>query len=176
MIEALETAIIERLKPAFPTALVDAFPDKFDGYEKLPTNRGAAILVAYRGSDYGEPRPMGMVVQEQRPQFEVTVVAKSLRGHQGALALLDGVRRRLTGHRPAGAEPMRPLDEQYVPSPPGHWVYAMIWATSFPHVEELEAETEAPYSAATFINETTDEAWTVDLATQEVTPAEMPEE
>ncbi len=175
-IDAVQQAIVDHLKPAFPKALVDHFPDKFEDYDKLPTNRGAAVLVAYKGSQFGEPRGLGAVVQEQRPQFEVTVVSHKLRGEAGVLALLDAVRVRLTGHRPQGADPMRPLDEQYVPNPPGTWVYVTTWATSFPHVETVPEDDEAGYTDGTFINDTQQEAWTVDLATGDVTDSPYPEE
>lgn len=173
-VEAIETAIIERLRPVFPAAVVDAFPDKFDDYDRLPLNRGACILVAYKGSQFEAPRPLGLVVQEQRPEFEIQVISKSLRGHQGALALLDGVRLSLTGYRPASADPLYPIAEHYVPAPAGTWVYAMTFATSLPHVEaQDEDQGEAPFTDATNIDTTTGPTWQYNLATDastEVTP------
>lgn len=177
MIQAIESAIIDYLKPKFPAALVQAFPDKLDKYEDVPMNRGLAVLVAYRSTTFGEPKALGLTVQEARATFEITAVAKSRSGHQGVLVLLDGLRLKLTGLRPAGAEPMRPVSEELAPAPNGFWVYTTTWSTSYPHVEDFAEDAQDGYVDGTFVHQTpTDDpdapltdTWSVNLDTGAVT-------
>lgn len=172
-VAAMELAITDRLKTAFPKCVVDQFPDDFDDYSKLPINRGACILVAYRDGRFGESRTHDLVVQEHFANFEVQVVTKSLRGAQGAVLLLDAIRANLTGYRADNAEPLRPVSEQFVSGGGGRWVYAQLYACTRPHVEDRDEETaELDHSEFFNTNESNEEAWLVDITTDPPTATE----
>lgn len=169
---AMEDAILAQLKGAMPRANVDRWPDKFESYDSLPMERGAAVLVAYRGGAFGESRATDAVVQDWTAQFEVQVVTTSLRGPGGATALLDQVRTALTGFRPDNADPLRPVSEEIVNAPTGRQVYGQLYACKRLHIETRPDDTEAPFITATNRDTTTGTAWGYDLATDTSTEVE----
>ncbi len=86
-IKEIEEAIIERLKSKITDLVVEGFPEKPSEY-KLMHHKGA-ILVAYAGSTYEEPAATDVVVQERKVEFDITVVMRHLRTHEGAYQYLD---------------------------------------------------------------------------------------
>lgn len=139
MIEAIETAIIDRLKASLQGVLVDGFPEDVKAYERLPFNKGV-VLVAYKGSTFSEPRAMGLLLQDRKLEFQVQLVIKGLRGHRGAYGYLDSIRALLTGFRPAGADPLYPTDEQFSETEEFLWVYGLTFTCNAPHVELAEEQ------------------------------------
>jgi hypothetical protein len=157
MIQKIETAILERLKAKLPKQLlIDGFPDDAKAYERLPWDRGV-ILVAYRSSDFGEPKPMGLIAQDRTFTFEVQVRTKNLRTLQGAYAYLDAVRAALTGYRPLSADQLIPVSERFIEADDFVWTYALLFKCTAPYMEIPDAITEAPMIRLSFKNQTFDE-------------------
>lgn len=163
---AMEAALVAALKEALPRVNVAPFPDGFDGYEALPLNRGATVLVAYRDGRFGDSQATDLVVQDWVARFEVQVVTASLRGPQGAADLLDAVRLAATGLSLDGSEPLQPVSEEFVDAPKGRWIYAQVYACRRLHVESRAEETaELDHNEFFNANDSTEEAFQVQLDT-----------
>ncbi|WP_051340945.1 Gp37 family protein [Azospirillum halopraeferens] len=141
MIPDLETAIVERLGGAVPGIRVEAFPEDPASYA-LKHPRGA-VLVGYGRSTYGKPEALGVIAQERRLEFDITVLARNLRQHDGAYAHLEAVRVALTGWRPPGARKLYPLRDRFLGVSNGVWRYVITIATSAVALETAETEQAA---------------------------------
>ncbi|KVJ19552.1 Gp37 family protein, partial [Enterobacter asburiae] len=91
-------AVVARLKEKLPTLAVEYFPEKPAEY-RLNHPKGA-LLVSYAGSRFDKPNDTSAVIQAQTIQLCVTVVFRQLNGKQGAVDVLDVVRRILGGYTP----------------------------------------------------------------------------
>lgn len=151
MIPVIEQAILDRLKASFPTFHVDGFPDDADGYDRLPFQHGV-ILFAYTDSDFGPPETLGMITQTQTAQFELHLVVKDLRTHDGAYAHLSKIRELLTGFTVPGAQGLYPLSEKFLNVKQHRWAYGQTWACQLTHVELVADATDPPYNSAKFVN------------------------
>ena len=83
--------MVARLKEKLPTLAVEYFPEKLAEY-RLNHPKGA-LLVSYAGSRFDKPNDIGAVLQSQTILLCVTVVFRQLNGKQGAVDVLDVVRR-----------------------------------------------------------------------------------
>lgn len=126
MIADLERAIVERLAEA-TSVEVAAFPDSPDAYRVL--HQRGAILVGYRGMEAVQPPRLSRLTQVARARWQVTVLARSLRRHDGAYELLEMVRSRLLGWSPGpSAGPLWLVSEEYRTYEDGTWQYDVTWA------------------------------------------------
>lgn len=126
MIAEVERDIVARLSMPSPGVEVAPFPDSPDLYRML--HQRGAILVAYRGLEATAPVRLHRIVQTARARWQVVVLARNLRHHDGAYQLLELVRQRLQGWSPQGAGPMWLLSEDYRSYDDGTWQYEAAYA------------------------------------------------
>lgn len=134
----IEKAIIERLKAKIDNVQIEGFPEKGTEYPLL--HHKGAILVVYAGANYSEPKTIEAVVQERKMQFDLYVLLRNLRFHEGAYEMLEKVRLALTGFRPKGASKMYPVREAFVDYENGIWYYVISFVVNVPAIEELELD------------------------------------
>jgi hypothetical protein len=144
-----EDAIIGRLRERITDMAVETFgdvpasreSDRLKQYRLV--NPVGALLVVYRGSEFGEPESTDCIVQEERVFFDVIVVAKDLRGHRGIYSRIDAVRTALTGYRVPDCGRMYPVDIAFVHEAGKTWFYAVTFAFGAIAMETAEDE-QAP--------------------------------
>jgi len=136
--EALEGAVIARLKARFPELEVEAFPDDPDEY-RLNHPLGA-LLVRYHGSKFGPLLDTDLVVQDRVMAVEVTLVFRSLNGKEGIYAYLETVRLALAGWRAPAFAKLKPIGEEFLSQGGGEWRYAIDFATTTTVIEEGEPD------------------------------------
>ncbi len=141
--EALEEAVISRLRGRFPELEVEAFPDDPDEY-RLNHPLGA-LLVRYHGSKFGPLLDTNVVVQERAMALEVTLVFRSLNGKEGIYNYLEAVRLALAGFAPPAFAKLKPIGEEFLSQGGGEWRYAIDFATSTTVIEEGDPDTD-PHS------------------------------
>lgn len=125
MIRDLEHAIVARLADLGPLA-VAAFPDSPESYRQL--HQVAAVLVAYRGMEADPPERLSRLAQVARVRWDIVVLARNLRRHDGAYHLLDAIRGLLLGWRPGPqAGPLWLVGEQYRSQEDGVWQYVATY-------------------------------------------------
>ena len=115
-------AVVARLREKLPTLAVEYFPEKPAEY-RLNHPKGA-LLVSYAGSRFDKPNDIGAVIQPQTIQLCVTVVFRQLNGKQGAVDLLDVVRRMTR--------------EVFIGEVKGLWQYALDFATESVFIEDSD--------------------------------------
>jgi hypothetical protein len=146
----LETQIVDRLKSRLTNIQVEPYPDRPAEYKLLhPTG---AVLVHYQGSRYGKRRATDAVVQDRRLEFGVTVLARNLRVHTGAYAILDAVCSALTGWQPGGYGKIYPLSDGFLSEETGIWQYQMSFALDALNIELAEEEQNVILQKLTFTN------------------------
>nr|VFK17453.1 MAG: Gp37 protein [Candidatus Kentron sp. LPFa] len=145
--EALEDAVLERLAARFPHLRVERYPDNPEGYH-LKHPKGA-LLTRYAGSRYGAPESLGIIVQERRIDLEITLFLRSLHGKEGIGAVLEAVRRALTGFAPPAFGGLIPRADGFQGEGNGKWRYAMDFSTTTTVVQAGEPETGAPVTKIT---------------------------
>jgi hypothetical protein len=157
-IEDFEDVIVGRLKAGFPTLKVEPFPDRPEDYRF--THPTGALLVHYRGADFGESQAVGTVSLNRKMTFDVTVYAKSLRSHRGtqgeggALLILDALRPYLTGWKPKGATSgIVPEREDFLNRDASAWIYVARYSFRAPLVQKTEEQTAALLKRITSLSE-----------------------
>lgn len=136
---APETDLVAKLKDFLGvTVQVEAFPDNPETYDYTQPN--GAVLVQYHGSVYAAPVPnrTGKVIQERTGNWICTILHRNLSQHGGVYALIEGVRRALTGYTLSGmpeSTVLYPVNDGFINRNPGKWVYQITFAQSSPEVE-----------------------------------------
>lgn len=130
-------AVVNRLREKLPTLAVEYFPEKPTEYRlNHPTG---ALLVSYAGSRFDKPNDTGAVIQSQTIQLCVSVVFRQLNGKEGAVAVLDVVRRLLGGYTPPNCRRRIWLTrEVFIGEVKGLWQYALDFATESLFVEDSD--------------------------------------
>lgn len=135
-VQAIESAILDRLKTQITGAPVEAFPDKPDSYAlKHPDG---AVLVRYTGSRFDRREPTDVVIQDQTVTIECVVLMRNLRhlgGHEGILPMLAAVRAALTGYQIPGTEKIYPVREEFSDYQDGVWQYVVTFEIKTVHQE-----------------------------------------
>lgn len=122
MIEGMETAIVARLDGAIEGARCRGFPERPRGYRH--SGREAELFVAYRGSRPKRIGTVDLLGQTRIQTWDVHLITRDLRTHQGAYVYLDAIRRRLHGWLcPNAADVMVPAREEFVGEDDGVWTY-----------------------------------------------------
>ena len=143
MIATLETALETQVRTLVtPLGLkVEVFPEAPDNY--VLTHSIGAVLVVYKGSAYGEPRATDLVVQDREMDYELTILIRNLRKHQGAYAVLEALRVGLAGWMAPGANRgTRLVKDGFVNHQEGVWHWALglrIPTTSMPSFSPEES-------------------------------------
>lgn len=125
----LEEALRTRLAACLPGVPVSAFPDSPKAYRMRHPK--AEVLVVFRGGDFELPKPSsGLMVQERTVRFELSLLVRSLGGHQGAYALLEDLQVALMGARiHPEARPLWIERDSFLDVTEGQWTWAMFVAT-----------------------------------------------
>lgn len=137
-IAEIEDAIIERLKSKITDLEITGFPEKPAEYKLM--HRKGALLVVFAGATYSEPKSADIIYQERKLEFDINIVMRHLRTHEGAYAYLDVVRVALTGFKISGTGKFYPVREQFLSEEVGIWQYRITFACSMPAVEASEDE------------------------------------
>ena len=136
MITATETALEDqtRLLVAPFSMKVEPFPDNPDNY--IPTHPTGTVLVVYKGSAYGPAQATDLVIQDREMDFELTILIRNLRKHQGAYAVIEALRLGVAGWMAPGANRgARLVRDEFRGHESGIWHWALgirIPTTSMP--------------------------------------------
>lgn len=136
-IAEIEQAIIERLRAKITDLEITGFPEKPAEYKLM--HRKGALLVVFAGATYSEPKT-DIIYQERKLEFDINIVMRHLRTHEGAYAYLDAARIALTGFKVNGTGKFYPVREQFLSEEGGIWQYRITFACSMPAVEASEDE------------------------------------
>lgn len=136
--KAILLAVADRLKSQVPGVAVELYPDNPSAW-RLNHPR-AALLVDYRGSQYGEVVDTGIVAQGRDVSLGVSVVARTLHDAYGALLLTDAVRMALLGQRWPDCHKARLASERSVSHEAGIWIYELVFAAESLVVEDADVD------------------------------------
>ena len=155
MIAATETAL-EALVRSLVTPLtlkVEPFPEAPDNY--IPTHPTGTVLVVYKGSAYGPAQATDLVIQDREMDFELTILIRNLRKHQGAYGVIEALRLGLAGWMAPGANRgARLVRDEFRGHEAGIWHWALglrIPTTSMPPI--IPEESFGSISAASAYQE-----------------------
>lgn len=135
-IREIENSILKQLKTKFPEVLVQGFPDKPSEFILL--HPIGALLVHYQGSNYTNSDALGLISQENKKEFSVTVVTRNLRGNAGAYEYIDKVKSTLTGFMPDGCSKLMPNKDFFISETKGIWQYGINFVLTTYNVENAE--------------------------------------
>jgi hypothetical protein len=136
--KAILQAVADRLKAEVPGVAVELYPENPSAW-RLNHPR-AALLVDYRGSDYGHVVDTGIVAQGREIRLGLSVVARTLHDAYGALVLTDAVRLALLGQRLPDCRALRLVSERFVSQEAGLWIYELVFAAESLVVEDAEGD------------------------------------
>lgn len=97
MIKEVEDALVEKVKELIePLGIkVEPFPDNPDNY--VVTHPKGAVLVINKGGSYKAPETTSKHVQKRVLAFDLIVMVKNLRQHQGAYEVIDALANGIAG-------------------------------------------------------------------------------
>ena len=103
MIAAIESALVARVKEILAPFgfAVEPYPDGPGSYAM--THPRGAVLAVNKGSAYSPPETTSRAIQQRILTFELTVLVRNLRGHQGAYAVIDALACGLAGWKAPNA-------------------------------------------------------------------------
>jgi hypothetical protein len=109
------------------------------------------VTVAYKSSEFGEPRSPFEISQEERLQIEVVVQSRTLRGVGGVHAVVESIKRRLLGFAPTDCSKMYIARNAFTEhnSDTGVWAYSIVFETKYLVVEDKIFNTETPLQTVT---------------------------
>lgn len=151
-------AIVTRLDSALPDLAVELFPEHPDKYRLNHAN--GAVLVAYHGSDYGQPRVTDVVHQDRTITIRLTVVTRSQHNDFGALATLDIIRASLLGYEPPHCHQIHLDKEQFEGEASGLWQYGLSLRCQTPAIEQTQPQDLPKFVKGIYTNGTTQETIT----------------
>ena len=129
----IENSIIQKLKDSFPEVLVQGFPDKPSEFILL--HPIGALLVHYQGSNYTNSNAFGIISQENKKEFAITVVTRNLRANQGAYEYIDNVKAVLTGFQPDECSKLMPLKDYFISENSGIWQYGITFSLTTTNIQ-----------------------------------------
>jgi hypothetical protein len=143
-IRTIEAALVNQLNSQIREIEVAHFPDTPEAYRM--THRIGAALIRYEGGEYGKLIDTAAIVQERTLKFEITVMMRDLGWNAGgpssgttpgAYAMIEAVRRALTGFQVPGCDKAYPLRERFIKRDKqgGVWIYAISFALRTAAVE-----------------------------------------
>jgi len=127
---ALLDEVVAVLTAALPAVAVELYPQRPAAYRL--NHPVGAVLVAYRGAEFGPQLQEWDDQQEQRARWGTVLVFRELYGRAGALPALDLVRATLARYQPAGARARcKVLGERFLEHEAGLWIYATEWEAAY---------------------------------------------
>lgn len=128
-------AVVARLKQKLTTLQIEYFPEKPADFRL--NHPVGAVLVSYPGSRFGKPEDIDAVMQSHTITLNATVVFRQLNGRQGAVAVLDTVRRVLCGYQPPNCRrKIWLVRDVFLGNVGGLWQYALDFATESVLIED----------------------------------------
>src|ERR1700730_10382775 len=132
-IATIENAIVTQLRSQISSIEIAHYPDRPE--TSRMTHRIGTPLVIYKGAQYGDLLDTAAVIQERKLEFEVSVMMRDLGWSvggdasgpsPGAYAIIESIRRALTGFEVPGCRKMYPLREKFVKRDKqgGVWTYS----------------------------------------------------
>lgn len=128
--QSLEGRLNVCFKPAdYPGRVIKSYPDKPAAYKMLA--KQLELLVVFRGGDFESPKATAKRAPQRREvNFEISVMVRSLGGHQGAYAVLEQVRLALQGWKPLpDADPIEIVRDTFLDVTAGEWTWAVFVRT-----------------------------------------------
>ena len=135
-IKEIENEIINRLKSKLSKFQVEGFPER--PQEFILLHPVGALLVHYRGGNYSNSNAIGVISQERKLEFAITVVTRNLRSNNGTYETLDRVKQILCGYKIHGCSKMTPTKENFISETNGIWQYEIGFNITTPSIEEME--------------------------------------
>lgn len=133
-IESIENKIVEKLKGKITDLFIDSFPEK--PQEFVFTHPKGAILIHYQGASYIDIQSVGIIAQQKKMEFALTIVTRNLRKKDSsAYALLEEIKSILTGFQIDGCSKMYPTKENFISENNGIWQYAISFELTTPSIE-----------------------------------------
>ena len=129
----IENSIIQKLKGSFPEVLVQGFPDKPSEFILL--HPIGALLVHYQGSNYTNSNALGIISQENKKEFALTIVTRNLRANQGAYEYIDNVKSVLTGFQPDECSKLTHLKDYFIAENSGIRQYGINFSLTTTNIQ-----------------------------------------
>ncbi|MBS9780872.1 MAG: Gp37 family protein [Gammaproteobacteria bacterium] len=142
-----------RLQQALPDFAVELFPEHPEKYRLNHAN--GAVLIAYHGSDYGEPKATDIAHQQRVIQWRLTVITRSQHNDFGSLAALDAIRLSLLGYRPPHCDKLYLSKEQFDGEDAGLWQYGVSLYCHTQAVEQVTPKDLPTFKQGVYHNSTT---------------------
>ncbi len=123
MIQAIETALLERLAAKITGLEVGLYPEKPEEFELVhPTG---AVLVRFEAADYTKPLPTDIVTQDVTMEFLLVVVTRSLNGEGGAKEVIGDLLDVLRGYQIPGCSKIYPTKITLISENEGIWQHGV---------------------------------------------------
>ena len=146
MIAEIETDLVNKIKAALPHLAVEAYPSKPETYRHLSPN--GTVFVVYQRSTLGNDLVAGgMMAQERTLHFDLTVLVRDLRTHQGAYPILDALYVALLGFAPIHCSKIWITQDSFISQTDGVWEYQLTLAMRTMAIEDIQASS-APLATA----------------------------
>ena len=126
-IEDILAFALEVLKDGISEFAVEDFPNKPAEYQLTHVN--GALLLRYDNSEFDSLQERIKMTQERLVTLDIAVIGRRLKGKKGIYAMLDKVRKLLTGKRFEQGV-FFPVWEGFVNEENGRWEYAIrfgVW-------------------------------------------------
>lgn len=110
------------------------------------------VTVAYKSSDFGDPKSPFEVAQEELIQIEVVIQSRNLRGNVGLHSITEKVKKRLLGFTPTDCSKMYLTKNGFSEHNPdtGLWAYSLLFQTKYILVEDKTFNTETALNQIVF--------------------------
>lgn len=99
-----------------------------------------AALVGYAGTSYSPSRDTFAVIQKKEINLSIILVFRQLNGPDGAVDMLDRIRRLLVGFRPPDCGKLHMQSERFAGQDDGIWWYELALTCTGMLVEATELE------------------------------------
>lgn len=138
MLAEIEADLVNKIKAALPNLTVEAYPSKPETYRHLSSN--GTVLVVYQRSTLSDCEVSGgMIAQVRTLRFDLTVLVRDLRSHQGAYPVLDALYLALLGYAPVHCDKLWIEQDNFVSQFEGVWEYQLTLAMRSLAIEDIAA-------------------------------------
>jgi len=128
-VKDIEDSIVTKLSTDITDWRVERCPEEPEKYEFVHPK--GAILVAYEGSEYEDPKANAPTAIKQNRTITIALrlIHKNLFIHHGIYSKLDEIKTSLTGHQvDPGYSKMYPVSDSFLAKTEGCWHWIFIWA------------------------------------------------
>ena len=132
------TAIQQHLSEALPDWQVELMPDNPSDYYLAHPN--GVVLIGYVGSTFGKLRASDIISQSRTVRIMLTVISRNLHNDNGALLLLDQLRRLMVGFQPPNCTEYYLISEQFDSEESGVWQYQLVLQVDTVQVQQTKTQ------------------------------------